>query len=106
MARVTCDISMSLDGFIAGPNQTLEQPLGEGGEGLHEWAYGLGSFSRASRHGQRRGGRRRRGREGIAGRAGRGRNGQADVQRRSMPVGGRPLMRTAGGETTLRSAFP
>jgi hypothetical protein len=36
MPRVICDISMSLDGFIAGPNQTLEQPLGEGGEQLHE----------------------------------------------------------------------
>ncbi len=32
MARLTLDITMSLDGFIAGPNQTLEQPLGEGGE--------------------------------------------------------------------------
>jgi dihydrofolate reductase len=49
MARVTCDISMSLDGFVAGPNQTLEQPLGEGGEGLHEWAFGLASFR--ERHG-------------------------------------------------------
>ena len=49
MARVICDISTSLDGFIAGPNQTLEQPLGEGGEGLHEWAYGLASFR--ERHG-------------------------------------------------------
>ncbi len=49
MARVICDISTSLDGFIAGPNQTLEQPLGEGGEELHEWAYGLASFR--ERHG-------------------------------------------------------
>jgi dihydrofolate reductase len=49
MGRVICDISTSLDGFIAGPNQTLEQPLGEGGEGLHEWAYGLASFR--ERHG-------------------------------------------------------
>jgi dihydrofolate reductase len=40
---------MSLDGFIAGPNQTLEQPLGEGGEDLHEWAFGLASFR--ERHG-------------------------------------------------------
>jgi dihydrofolate reductase len=40
---------MSLDGFVAGLNQTLEQPLGEGGEGLHEWALGLASFR--DRHG-------------------------------------------------------
>jgi len=37
MTRLTLDISMSLDGFIAGPNQTLEEPLGKGGERLHEW---------------------------------------------------------------------
>ena len=38
MSRVTCQISTSLDGFAAGPNQSLENPLGEGGERLHEWA--------------------------------------------------------------------
>jgi dihydrofolate reductase len=37
MSRVTCQISMSLDGFIAGPNQGPEHPLGEGGTRLHEW---------------------------------------------------------------------
>jgi dihydrofolate reductase len=37
MTRLICDISVSLDGFVAGPNQTLEQPLGAGGEQLHEW---------------------------------------------------------------------
>src|SRR5919108_6582241 len=44
MARLTLDISTSLDGFVAGPNQTLEQPLGEGGEGLHEWVFRLASW--------------------------------------------------------------
>ena len=38
MSNVTCQISISLDGFVAGPNQSLDNPLGEGGEGLHEWA--------------------------------------------------------------------
>ena len=37
MARLICDISTSLDGYVAGPNQTLEKPLGRGGELLHEW---------------------------------------------------------------------
>jgi dihydrofolate reductase len=46
---VICDISVSLDGFVAGPNQTLEQPLGEGGEGLHEWVFGLKTWR--ERHG-------------------------------------------------------
>jgi dihydrofolate reductase len=44
MTQLTLDISMSLDGFIAGPNPTVEQPLGEGGEGLHEWVFGLKSW--------------------------------------------------------------
>jgi dihydrofolate reductase len=44
MSKLTFDITMSLDGFIAGPNQTLEQPLGEGGDRIHEWMYGLASF--------------------------------------------------------------
>lgn len=38
------NITMSLDGFVAGPDQTLEQPLGEGGEQLHEWILGLESW--------------------------------------------------------------
>jgi dihydrofolate reductase len=38
MNRVTCQISISLDGFVAGPNQSADNPLGEGGESLHEWA--------------------------------------------------------------------
>jgi dihydrofolate reductase len=43
------DISMSLDGFVAGPNPTLEQPLGERGELLHDWAVRLSSWR--ERHG-------------------------------------------------------
>jgi dihydrofolate reductase len=37
-------ISISLDGFVAGPNQSEENPLGEGGEGLHEWAVELAAW--------------------------------------------------------------
>src|SRR5215218_4966747 len=44
MGKVTVDISMSLDGFIAGPNDGPELGLGEGGERLHEWVYGLASW--------------------------------------------------------------
>jgi dihydrofolate reductase len=32
-------ISMSLDGFMAGPDQSLDEPLGKGGEDLHQWAF-------------------------------------------------------------------
>jgi dihydrofolate reductase len=35
------DISMSLDGFVAGPEPSNEHPLGIGGEQLHEWAFAL-----------------------------------------------------------------
>jgi dihydrofolate reductase len=41
---VFADITMSVDGFVAGPNPSLEDPLGEGGEQLHGWAYDLESF--------------------------------------------------------------
>jgi len=39
MSKVTCQISISLDGFVAGPNQSLENPIGEGGLRLHEWVF-------------------------------------------------------------------
>jgi dihydrofolate reductase len=42
--KVTAELSVSLDGFVAGPNPTLEHPLGEGGELLHEWVVGLASW--------------------------------------------------------------
>ncbi|HEX8204793.1 MAG TPA: dihydrofolate reductase family protein [Solirubrobacteraceae bacterium] len=40
-------ISMSLDGFVAGPNQSPEHPLGEGGEALHDWAVATDAFQEA-----------------------------------------------------------
>lgn len=41
MAKLRFQIAMSLDGFVAGPNQSVDQPLGEGGMQLHEWAFEL-----------------------------------------------------------------
>jgi hypothetical protein len=41
MSKVRVHISVSADGYVAGPNQSLENPLGEGGEELHEWLLGL-----------------------------------------------------------------
>jgi dihydrofolate reductase len=38
MSKVSCQISISLDGYAAGPNQSLDNPIGEGGMRLHEWA--------------------------------------------------------------------
>lgn len=39
MSKVVADISMSLDGFITGPNPDLQHGLGQGGEPLHTWAF-------------------------------------------------------------------
>src|SRR3954451_18204793 len=41
MSKLFVDISMSLDGYVAGPNPSLDDPLGKGGEQLHEWVIGL-----------------------------------------------------------------
>ena len=49
VGKVFLEISVSLDGFVAGPGPTLERPLGEGGEHLHEWVFGLASWR--ERHG-------------------------------------------------------
>jgi dihydrofolate reductase len=47
---IRSDISVSLDGFVAGPNPSLDNPLGEGGLQLHEWAFALKAWREA--HGQ------------------------------------------------------
>jgi len=44
MSQVTCHISISLDGFVAGPNQSVENPIGEGGMQLHEWVFQTASW--------------------------------------------------------------
>jgi dihydrofolate reductase len=49
LTRFFLDISMSLDGFVAGPNATLEEPLGKDGERLHDWVLRLASWR--SQHG-------------------------------------------------------
>jgi dihydrofolate reductase len=50
MSRLRCHISISLDGYVAGPNQSAENPLGEGGEHLHDWVFPLAVWREA--HGQ------------------------------------------------------
>ncbi len=44
MSKLRFKISMSLDGFVAGPSQSVENPLGIGGMRLHEWAFALAAF--------------------------------------------------------------
>jgi dihydrofolate reductase len=44
MSKVFVEISMSLDGFIAGPNAAPQNPLGDGGSRLHQWMYDVESW--------------------------------------------------------------
>jgi dihydrofolate reductase len=46
MSKLRFKISMSLDGFVAGPKQSVDNPLGIGGMRLHEWAFKLAVFRR------------------------------------------------------------
>jgi dihydrofolate reductase len=46
MSSVTCQISISLDGFVAGPNQSLDDPIGVGGMRLHQWALATEAWRR------------------------------------------------------------
>jgi dihydrofolate reductase len=49
MGKVRIQITMSLDGFVAGPEQSVENPLGIGGMNLHDWAFALEAWR--SEHG-------------------------------------------------------
>jgi dihydrofolate reductase len=44
MSKLRCSITTSLDGYVAGPNQSLENPLGDGGLRLHDWAFPTQTF--------------------------------------------------------------
>jgi dihydrofolate reductase len=50
MSTLRFSISLSLDGFMAGPNQSADHPLGVGGMRLHDWAFALEAFQKS--HGQ------------------------------------------------------
>lgn len=47
MSKLRFGITMSLDGYVAGPDQRPEQPLGAGGEALHQWVTRLRSWREA-----------------------------------------------------------
>jgi dihydrofolate reductase len=47
MSKVSCQISVSVDGYVAGANQSLDNPIGEGGMRLHEWAFATDSWTEA-----------------------------------------------------------
>src|SRR3954469_6852434 len=50
MTAVFADLSVSLDGFVAGPDPSMEDPLGVGGMQLHEWAFAAMAWQEAHGH--------------------------------------------------------
>ena len=44
MSKLRFRITLSLDGYVAGPNQSVKEPLGEGGMELHKWAFALDTW--------------------------------------------------------------
>jgi dihydrofolate reductase len=45
--KIYADISVSRDGFVAGPDPSLDEPLGKGGEQVHDWAFRLAAWRQA-----------------------------------------------------------
>jgi len=43
---IKCEQTVSIDGFSAGPNQSLDNPIGEGGMRLHEWMFATAAWAR------------------------------------------------------------
>ena len=75
MTKTTCHMSISLDGFVAGPDQDRDNPVGVGGLRLHEWHWHAGALGHEADAGPRDELMKRRGayvmRRPLSGRAGR-----------------------------------
>lgn len=46
MTKLRCNMTMSLDGYLAGPNQSADNPIGQGGLRLHDWIFPTKTFPR------------------------------------------------------------
>jgi dihydrofolate reductase len=46
MTKLRFNLAISLDGYLAGPDQSVDHPLGVGGQHLHDWAFALAAFRR------------------------------------------------------------
>jgi dihydrofolate reductase len=44
MSKLRFNITMTLDGYVAGPNQSVDHPIGEGTEHLHDWLFNTKAF--------------------------------------------------------------
>ena len=101
MSKLKLNITMSIDGFVAGPDQSPEHPLGVGGEELHELAVPAQGVPREPRRGRRRGQREHAVRRGHPRRRRRDHHGPEHVRRRPGTVG-----RVVEGLVGRRSALP
>jgi hypothetical protein len=85
MSTFRFQLAVSLDGFIAGPDQSEENPLGVGGMDLHQWVFRLEAWRR--QQGLEGGGQRQHaGGRGGAGERRRDRDGPQHVRRRARPL--------------------
>ena len=101
VGKLKFQISVSLDGFVAGPNQSEEHPLGEGGEAAARVGLQARRLARAARPGGRRGQRQHRGLRGGAGQRRRDDHGPQHVRRRTRPLGRGPVGRLVGRRAAL-----
>jgi dihydrofolate reductase len=85
MAQVNFEISQSLDGYVAGPDPGLDEPLGKDGERLHDWVVGLESWRES--HGKEGG---ERGEDSELLEAARARNGATIMGRKMYSSGSGP----------------
>jgi hypothetical protein len=102
MGNVRLSITMSLDGFVAGPNQSAEHPFGIGGMQLHQWLLPLKGLPREARGGRRRDQRRAR-RSPRKSTATWARPSWVETCSAAGPDCGAPILRRASGAPTLRT---
>ena len=101
MGKLKVSISMSLDGYVAGPDQTEQNPLGIGGEQLHEWVVPLRAFREGHGRRRRRGQREHADRRGDPRQRRRDHHGPKHVRWRAWTVGRRPLEGLVGRQPAL-----
>ena len=104
MSKVKFDVSMSLDGFLAGPNPRFEEPLGDGGEQVHEWMFQTAGWREAHGDDGRRDRPRRRDRSRVVREHRRLRDGPPDVRRRRRRLGRRVVEGLVGRRPALPRA--
>ena len=103
MGTFRFQVAVSLDGYVAGPQQSLENPLGVGGEELHRWLFDLEVWRTSEGEGGGEVNASTPVMEEVASEHRRGRDGPEHVRGRAGTVAGGPTMEGLVGR---RSALP